>query len=185
MSVEYRKMAAGLCLCVWLAGCQQAGSRNAFYDNPLLAGDEVEVLQTITIPAGLARIYLQHGKTMGYGSTDQYAPFCYFLMRDPLPVEQQIQPGVLVVESVWLDETSVRLERPLRVAGMGLAFGGDRTPIAYQSYMTLRSEQQGTLTLVCSGAFDMALTAQPIRLPEMREALGDFARVRVKETAAQ
>ncbi|MFQ5643784.1 MAG: hypothetical protein ACE5FQ_08805 [Thiogranum sp.] len=172
-------------LCVLLAACQQAGSRSGFYDSPLQAGDEVEVLQTITIPAGLARIYLQHGKTMSYGSTDQYAPFCYFLMQDPLPAGQQIRPGVLVIDSVWLDETSVSFSRPVKVAAAGLAFGGERTPIAYQFHFTLGSQQQGTLTLVCSGAFDMAVSAQPIRLAEVREVLGNFAAVRVKAATAR
>jgi len=179
------RVLAGLCVGTVLAACQQTGSRNDFYDNPLLPGDEVEVLQTITIPAGQARIYVQYGKTMSYSSTDQYAPFCYFLLRDPLPVEQQIRPGVLVVDSLWLDEASVNMERQVRVAGMTLAYGGDRTPIAYQSHIKLRSPQQGMLTLVCSGAFDMAISARPIRLAEMRAVLGAFAVVRVKTPAGQ
>jgi hypothetical protein len=168
-----------------LPACQQTGSRQGFYASPLQPGDEVEVLQTITIPTGMARIYLQHGKTMSYGSTDQYAPFCYFLLRDPLPAEQQIKPGILVVDSVWLDETSVSLKRPVKVAAVGLAFGGggDRTPIAYQFHIRLKSPQRAPVTLVCSGAFDMGITAQPIRLPEVREVLGDFAEVRVKAAA--
>jgi len=174
---------ASFCICLLLAACQQPGSRKGFYTSPLLPGDEVEVLQTITIPSGMARIYLQHGKTMSYGSTDQYAPFCYFLLRDPLPAEQQIKPGVLVVDSVWLDETTVGFEWPVKVAAVGLAFGGGRMPIAYQFYIRLKSQQQEPLTLVCSGAFDTPITAQPIRLPEVREVLGDFTEVRVKELA--
>ncbi len=163
-----------------LAGCQQAGSRQGFYTSPLLAGDEVEVLKTITIPTGLARVYLQHGKTMSYSSTDQYAPFCYFLLRDPLPVEQKIKPGVLVVDSVWLDETSFNSEWPVRVAAATLALGSSRSPIAYQFYISLRSHWQAPVTLVCSGAFESAAAAQPIRLPQVREVLGDYAEVRVK-----
>ena len=183
MISKKRLVLTSFCICLLLAACQQTGSRKGFYDSPLQPGDEVEVLQTITIPSGLARIYLQHGKTMSYGSTNQYAPFCYFLMRDPLPAEQQIKPGVLVVDSVWLDETSVSLESPVKVAAMGLSLGGGRTPIAYQFHIRLKSEQQAPVTLVCSGAFDMAISAQPIRLPEVSEVLGDFAEVRVKAPA--
>jgi len=171
------------CLGAVLAGCQSAGSRTGFYSSPLLPGDEIEILKPVTIPAGLARVYLQHGKRASYGSTNQYAPFCYFLLLNPLPTEQQIRPGLLVVESVWLDETSVRREQPVTVAsavvGFG-AFGGDRMPMAYQFHIKLKSADQPHITLVCSGAFDMALTAAPIRLPELREALGDYADVRVK-----
>lgn len=174
---------AGLISCLLLAACQQPGSRKGFYTSPLLPGDEVEVLQTITVPSGMARIYLQHGKTMSYGSTNQYAPFCYFLLRDPLPAEQQIKPGVLVVDSVWLDETSVSFERPVRVAAVGMLSSSSYSPIAYQFHIRLRSQQQAPLTLVCSGAFETPDTAQPIRLPEVREVLGDFAEVRVKAAA--
>jgi hypothetical protein len=56
--------------------------------------------------------------------------------------------------------------------------------MAYQFHLKLKSADQPNITLVCSGAFDMALTAAPIRLPELREALGDYAEVRVKEGPA-
>jgi len=180
MPYQNGPMVMSLCIALLLSACQQAGSRQGFYASPLQPGDAVEVLQPIVIPANLARVYLQHGRTMTYGSTDQYAPFCYFLLRDPLPTEQQIQPGVWVVESVWLDEAAVNLERPVKLAALGLGFGGDRTPIAYQFHMRLKSSQPAPVTLVCSGAFDSALSAQPIRLPELREALGDYAELRVQ-----
>ncbi len=171
---------AGFCVALLLAACQQSGSRQGFYTSPLLPGDEVEVLRVITISSGLARVYLQHGKSMSYGSTDQYAPFCYFLLRDPLPAEQQIKPGILVVDSVWLDETSVSFERPVRVAAVGMIAGSSYSPIAYQFHISLRSQQKALVTLVCSGAFESPLSAQPIRLAEVREVLGDYAEVRVK-----
>ncbi|GMQ89375.1 MAG: hypothetical protein BMS9Abin09_0853 [Gammaproteobacteria bacterium] len=174
---------AGFCVALLLAGCQQTGSRQGFYASPLLPGDEVEVLQAIMIPSGMARIYLQHGKTMSYDSTDQYAPFCYFLLRDPLPAEQQIKPGILVVDSVWLDETSVSFERPVRVAAVGMVAGSSYSPIAYQFHISLRSQQQVPVMLVCSGAFNSPSSAQPIRLPQVREVLGDYAEVRVKAPA--
>jgi len=175
---------AGLSVTLLLAGCQQTDSRQGFYTSPLLPGDEVEVLQAITIPPGMARVYLQHGKTMSYDSTDQYAPFCYFLVRDPLPAEQQIKPDVLVVDSVWLDETSVSFKRPVRVAAVGMLAGSSYSPIAYQFHIRLRSQQQAPLELVCSGAFDSPSSAQPIRLPQLREVLGEYAEVRVKVPVA-
>ena len=97
-------LAAGVLL---LAGCQGAGSRTGFYSSPLQPGDEVILLKPLTIPSGKARIYLQGGQTGSYGGSNQYEPFCYFLVRDPLPAEQQLKPGSFVVHSVWLDETTV------------------------------------------------------------------------------
>jgi len=165
-----------------LAACQGTPSRTGFYDSPLLPGDEVEILRDLVVPAGLARVYLQQGKTTGYGGTNQYEPYCYFLLRDPLPAEQRIVPGVLVVKKVWLDQTTVSLDLPSRLASV-LSFGwGDRSPIAWQFHIELSAADRPRLTLVASGAFDGPATAAPIRLAELREALGSYAEVRVHAT---
>jgi hypothetical protein len=182
-------MRIAICRIVWLlsgavllAACQGTPSRTGFYDSPLLPGDEVEILRDVVVPPGMARVYLQHGETTGYAGTDQYAPFCYFLLRDPLPAAQRISPGVLEVKRVWLDQTSVSLDFPLRLASALSFGGGDRTPIAWQFHITLQAGDQSRVILVCSGAFDGPATAAPIRLPEMREALGNYAELRVHET---
>jgi hypothetical protein len=165
---------------VLLAACQNTGSRTGFYDSPLLPGDEVEILRELVVPAGLARIYLQRGKTTNYAGYDQYVPFCYFLLRGPLPAAQPIRPGVLVVEKVWLNQTTVSLERPAPVASAMALGGGDSSPIAWQFHITLKAPDQSRMLLICSGAFDSPVAAAPIRLPELREALGDYAEVRVR-----
>lgn len=167
-----------------LVACQSSGSRDGFYSSPLQPGDQVEVLREINVPGGKARVYLQHGRITTYGGTDQYAPFCYFLLRDPLPGGQVIKPGVFDVESVWLNETSVRKAFPWQVAwSIGIGGGLGQSPIAHQFHIRLKSTEQSNATLVCSGAFDMPIQAAPIRLPEVREALGDYATVRVPMTA--
>ena len=164
-----------------LSGCQSAGSRTGFYSSPLQPGDEVIMLKTLTIPSGMARVYVQGGKTKSYGGSNQYEPFCYFLVRDPLPAEQQIKPGTFVVQSVWLDDTTVSVEYPVRVAALfSIGGGAGRSPIAYQFHIKLKAADQQDVTLVCSGAFEDPISATPIRLPEVRQALGDYAEVRVK-----
>ena len=161
-------------------GCESTGSGGGFWSSPVKLGDEIEIKKDIPIPAGLARVYLQHGKITGYGGTNQYEPFCYFVMREPLPVRQTIRPGILRVEHVWLNETDVRLHAPVRLAALASVIGGNRMPIAHQFHIRLESaEQPDVRLLVCSGAFDMPIAAKPIRLPEMREALGTYAEVRV------
>lgn len=165
-----------------LAACQGTPARTGFFGSPLLPGDEVEILRELVVPAGLARVYLQSGKTTGYGGTNQYVPFCYFLLRDPLPAEQRISPGVLVVEKVWLDQTTVSLDLPSRLAS-ALSFGwGNQSPIAWQFHVVLSAADRPRITLVASGAFDGPATAAPIRLAELREALGSYAEVRVGAT---
>jgi hypothetical protein len=166
-------------------GCQTTDPRGGFYSSPLQPGDQVEVLKDIPVPAGLARVYLQQGKLTTYGGSNQYVPFCYFRLRDPLPAEQHVRPGVFLVDSVWLDETSVMLARPTRVVSAVLGFGGGYgwSTMAYQFHIALKSDEQPGIKLVCSGAFDSPAAAVPIRLPEVREALGEYASVRVRETA--
>ena len=170
-----------------LVGCQSAGSRTGYYSSPLLPGDEVIMLKTLEIPSGKARIYLQDGKIRSYGSSNQFEPFCYFLVKDPMPARQQIKPGTFVVQSVWMDETTVSLEYPVRlVASVFMSMGGgggSRSPIAYQFHIALKADDQQDVILICSGAYDMPDQAAPIRLPELRQALGDYAEVRVKTAA--
>jgi hypothetical protein len=157
-------------------------SRTGFYSSPLLPGDEVEILRDIVVPPERARVYLQHGSITGYAGSDQYAPFCYFLLRDPMPVEQVIRPGVLTVVKAWLNQTTVALDVPVRLASALLPGGGDQPMMAWQFHITLQAIDGARVILVCSGAFDGPAWAEPIRLPEVREALGSYAEVRVTST---
>jgi hypothetical protein len=175
-----------VCAAVLLAlcACQSTASRSGFYSSPLQPGDSIELLSELTVPPLSASVYLQNGRPTSYGGTNQYAPFCYFRLRDPLPVEQTLSPEVMEVESVWLDTATVSVERPLRLAAaLATSAGGDRSPIAYQFRMKLKSQAHSGIRLVCSGAFDVPAIARPIRLPEMRAALGDYVAVRVREPA--
>jgi len=122
---------------------------------------------------------LQQGHPTGYGGANQYQPFCYLRLRDPMPVAQRIEPEVMTVESVWLDTTTVSIEQPLHLASTMLAFGGDRSPVAYQFRISLKSGLSPGIRLVCSGAFDVPVFARPIRPDEMRVVLGDYISVRV------
>lgn len=175
-------MAFAWLLATMLSGCQGNASRAGYYTSPLLPGDQVEILRELKVPAEQARIYLQHGATNSYGGIDQYAPFCYFLLRDPLPAEQTIQPGVWDVERAWLTQTTSIADLPLNLAGAGGLGGGDFPLMAWQFHITLKGAAPPLMTLVCSGAFDSPSMADPIRLAEVREAFGDYAAVSVRET---
>lgn len=162
------------------AGCQSLAPSGGYYDSPLQPGAEITVTQELLVPAGYARVYLQQGNTMSYGSTNQYEPFCYFLMDQPMPAPQKIRPGVFRVTRVSLIESEVRRSLPVRLAAFGLfADDGGRSLIAFQSYMTLTAAHQDDVrALVCSGAFDSPPEARPIRLPELQQALGESISVR-------
>lgn len=167
-----------------LAGCQAPDPRAGFYSSPLQPGDVVDIPAGIPVPADQARVYLQHGQLVSYGGTDQYAPFCYFRLRAPLPVEQLVGPGVFEVQSVWLEETAVSLEKSTRLVFAGVAFADGWLTLAYQFHILLAGDVAPGFKLVCSGAFDSPALAKPIRLPEVREALGGYAGVTVRAPPA-
>lgn len=162
------------------AGCQALAPSGGYYDSPLQTGAEITVTRELLVPADYARVYLQNGNTESYASMNQYEPFCYFLMDQPMPVVQKIHPGVFRVKKVSLIETQVRRSLPVRLVAFGLfADDGGRSLIAFQSYMTLTAQHQDNVrALVCSGAFDTPPEARPIRLPELQRALGESIRVR-------
>jgi len=172
----------GVLLALELAACQSTGmNTKGYFDNPVSVGTELELVGSLTIPAGLARVYLQGGEVRGYSNVDQYQPFCYFLMREPSPVARDIPSATFTIRSVELLEQDVRLATPLRVAYLG-AFGNSDGPgvIAFETHMWLDvANRSAPERLVCSGAFAPPSEAAPIRLAEMRQALGAWVIVRV------
>jgi len=163
-----------------VAGCHTYDPTSGYYGNPLGTGAQLQIMTELVVPAGLARVYVQYGKTMGYGAMNQYAPFCYFLMREPLPVAQTIRPGMLRVESVSLNETEVSRVLPSRVAAAHLFVHSDgRGVIALQSYMRVAVDgQPDVYALVCSGAFAAPMEAKPIRLKELMQVFGELVEIR-------
>lgn len=177
---RFLSMALAMFVSLLVAGCQSLALSGGYYDSPLQPGAEITVTQQLLVPAGYARVYLQQGNTMSYGSTNQYEPFCYFLMDQPMPKPQKILPGVFRVTGVSLIETEVRRSLPVRLAAFGVfADDGGRSVIALQSYMTLTAAHQDDVrALVCSAAFESPPEAGPIRLPELQQALGESISVR-------
>ena len=172
----------GVLAALGLTACQSVGiNEKGFFSEPVSVGTELELPRSLRVPAGLARVYLQDGELRGYGKINQYRPFCYFLMREPSPVARDIQPATLVIRSVELLEQDVRLTVPLRVASLNVLGSGDGPGvIAFETHMHL--VVAGTAEpewLVCSGAFAPPSEAAPIRLAEMRLALGTRVIVRV------
>lgn len=169
-----------------LSACQSTGVNTGYFSNPVSEGTELELVEPLQVPAGLARVYLQGGEMRRYGEIDQYQPFCFFLMRDPAPLGRDIQPAVFVVRSVNLREQDVRIATPVRLAYQGLSWNSDGPGvIAFETHMLLNTtdDQSSPERLVCSGAFAPPAEATPIRLAQMRQALGSRVVVRVPGSA--
>ncbi|TCK17252.1 hypothetical protein DFR30_0475 [Thiogranum longum] len=169
-----------------LAACQSAGTgKPGYFSNPVEVGTALEVVEVLRVPAGSARVYLQGGEVSRYEHIDQYQPFCYFLMHKPSPVARDIRPATFNVRSVELREQDVRLATPLRVAHRGVFGSGDGPGvIAFETHMLLDiTGQADPERLVCSGAFAPPMEAAPVRLDEMRQALGKKVVVRAPGSA--
>jgi len=172
----------GVLVLLWLTACQSVSMNpRGFFSEPVGVGTELELDRPLRVPAGLARVYLQGGELRAYGNVDQYRPFCYFLMRAPSPVAREILPATFIIHSVELLEQDVRRATPLRFASLGFLGSGDGPGvIAFETHMHLAVT--GTADpewLVCSGAFAPPSEAAPIRLAEMRQALGSWVAIRV------
>jgi len=173
----------GVLLSLGLAACQWTGvNPKGFFSNPVGIGTELEVVRPLPIHAGLSRVYLQGGEVRDYSGIDQYQPFCYFLMSEPSRVSRDIQPANFRVQSLELREQDVRLATPLRVAQRGVIIGisDGLGVIAFETHLRLDTHDLSEPErLVCSGAFAPPSEAAPIRLTEMRQALGSWVIVRV------
>lgn len=175
---------SGVLLSLGLMACQSSGTGTAgYFSNPVSIGTELELVALLHVPAGLARVYLQGGEVRRYADIDQYQPFCYFLMQAPSPLSREIQPGVFRIVSIELREQDVRLATPLRLAYRGFLGSSDGPGvIAFETHMRLNvPDQSDPERLVCSGAFAAPGEAAPIRLAEMRQALGSWVIVRARE----
>ena len=175
---------AGLLMSLGLIACQSVKTGAvAYFDNPVSVGAELELVEPLHVPAGLARVYLQGGEIHRYAGIDQYQPFCYFLMHAPSPLGREIRPAIFSVLSIDLREQDVRLATPLRVAHNGVLASSSDGPgvIAFETRLLLNaSKRSDPEWLVCSGAFAAPSEAAPIRLAEMRLALGSRVIVRVQ-----
>ncbi len=177
---------AVLLLSTGVVACQSPGSgKTGYYSNPVGVGTELEVVELLHVSAGRARVYLQGGEVNSYEHIDQYQPFCYFLMRGLSPVARDIQPAIFRVRSVELREQDVRLATPVRMAHRGVFGSGDGPGvIAFETHMLLDDAGQADPgRLVCSGAFAPPMEAEPIRLAEMRQALGNKVLLRAPGSA--
>ena len=119
---------------------------------------------------------------MGCAVLDQYAPFCYFLMRVRLPVQQTILPGLLRVESVSMKETEAWRAPPNELAALRLVADSDgRGVIALQSHMrVVPVGQRDVYALACSGDFAAPMEAELVHLHELREVLGALVEIRAR-----
>lgn len=161
-----------------LVGCRALGAGPGGYSPPVQAGARVVVHQRLRVPPGYARVYLQYGNPVSYAAMDQYAPQCNFVMREPLPFEQFVNPGEYDVVAVRQRDVEIVQSMPLRSASLArrLAWDAGHGPVATLVQMRLRGVVQPDLVyLACSSPFDVPALVLPPTLADINRALGDKA----------
>lgn len=182
-----RVLAVAVLSIVLLAGCQQNATvrdtqSRAWLD---LGGAQVLVKQTIRVPAGRARVFLQaagEGKVRVATSFDAYRPHCGFEIR---PVDHpgfDIEPGVFDVTRVQRTTVMVVAREPVMLAALNLASGidGGGSSSFHDGYhFYLQSDSQpDVMRMTCYGVFAQPYELFPPTVEEIAQALGDMAELR-------
>ncbi|MGD8576902.1 MAG: hypothetical protein PVG13_07420 [Thiohalophilus sp.] len=133
----------------------------------VLAGDRVQVARELTVPADKASIILQDGRIVS--SADRFDASCRFVMKQIRNVPQKIAPEGFLVTDVryWEDFVAPDYRIPIS--------GGEM--ITFETTLHLHSDKQPDVhSLVCKHD-DEHNDGLHLRLKEMQQAIGDFARL--------
>jgi len=166
-----------LLLPLWLLGaCQSLGPDY----NGEESGYRLTLHQTVRIPPGKARIYIQNGRVVGTGF-DSYQASCSLEVRHLGERAQRIEPDTFVVNRIqqFFEEVASSGWAPARLAGLGLAgaaVDGGPSMIYRGWHFWLHSRRQpNVLRLSCRGVFADPWEADPPTFDEIAAALGDVA----------
>ena len=160
-------------------------------------GSTVRLTEAIEVPANRAYVYIANGKVMpykNYNTVDVRKPYCRFGFAKPDPSARQIQPDTFRITKIveWEDYHG-KLGNPqwarldladVNIRG-GFQFGvldfndGGPSIIMYATIMTLHSDRQPGVTELVCGHWDEQGIVEPLKLSEMKTALGSLIEVDV------
>lgn len=164
---------------VVLAGCavSMVPEGEAGYRLPL--GATVVLQQDLSVPAGHARVFLQHGVVMAKHRLEPYQPHCNFEQRPVSDGTAYISADRFAVIAVSAGEDFVVQRRPYIYAALRMA-DDDNSPGLVNRYFHYRlaaERQPQVMRLTCHGGFDLPGLAQLPSLADIRHALGEVATI--------
>lgn len=169
---------------VVFAGCAGPGVRTADspYSGERLAGATFVLEQTLTVPAGRARVFLQEGAAVR--AWDQYRPHCALEIRSVQHDGFDVTPGTFTITRVQHSLEQVVDAGSRRLAGLhaGIALGGlmdGGGSASFHEGYHLWLDAPGrpeVMRLSCYGTYDQPPDLRPPSLNEMRAALGSLGR---------
>jgi len=172
-------------LMLLLVACQQAPIKDE--NSPRMRippGSVITLHQTLKVPAGHARVFLQNGKVVAKHRLNQYYPFCDFEIRSVSDGTLQITADTFTVTKVIDNETEV-VSTPSALRhvawGMGHEIQDDGMPMVTRSVQhRLHSPRQPqVMRLTCYGGFSDPWKVAYPTITEIRHALGEIATVKL------
>lgn len=152
-----------------------------YYEVP--KGSKVQLLQRITIPAGQATAYFQHGKEIPRKILKDKLPHCQFEVRTITATPQTIEPDVFAVIRSRKMEEEVALPYMLASSAPLHVLNNDGGPVwlAYRTELYLHSDKQPDVLRVICGHLEDPLHAEHLTVAQMREAMGDIMHLELAE----
>ncbi len=146
-------------------------------------GSRFVLHQSLTVPDGQARVFIQGGRVMGKIELNQYLPHCNFEVEQLSDGNTTIEPDTFNVTGVatgW--DRVVAAEFPLRLAADTERYEyRSHSPLSRTVRHRLHSPRQpGVMSLTCHGGFDEPALAEYPSVRAIRQALGELVSLELK-----
>lgn len=161
---------------LFLTGCQQGSVRDeTSFLSRVGVGSTFVLHESLIVPGGHTRVFLQRGKVVSKVQLNRYHPHCNFEVRTLSDGSARIEPDTFLVTDVEVDEEEiVSRPDPLRYASFANDNddGGVSLITLFVRHWLFSERQPEVMRLTCHGAFDVPFYARTPSIAEIREALG-------------
>lgn len=163
-----------------LLGCRAGVTTDPDYIIPN-AGSLVKINKQLVVPGGQTRVFLQRGQVVTKRKLDRYYPSCNLEVWALRQSPTTIHPGSFAVIKTARAINQVVALEPVQVAGLRWGrYDDDHAMIMHTVHMWLQSAQQPNVyRLTCRSWLDVPSDAKMPNVADMREALGDYAFIRL------
>lgn len=175
------KLTTLVALPLLLAGCQQLPVADEGSPRSRIAvGSHLILHQTLTLTAGHARVFMQHGQVVAKTKLDAYQPHCNFEVRSVSRGASTIEPDDFVVTALTEDqEEVVQGPQSQQYAALGnmVVMGGDATLVMVTRFIRHQlesSHQPEVMRLTCHGGFSEPWQVAYPSIDEIRQSLGEL-----------
>lgn len=173
-------MVMGVVACQTLPVLDESSPRSR-----IVPQSRIELRETLTVPAGHARVFLQAGRVVPKGRLNQYQPQCNFEVRQVSDGSEQITADTFVVTALYEDETEL-VARPQMLWRAGWSTDNNSPFVNRFIRHRLHSPRQPqVMRLTCYGGFGEPWQVHYPSISEIRLSLGSIATVRLAETRGE